>query len=182
LRTAGLDELPQLLNVLRGDMSLVGPRPEMPFIVKQYTPLQRQRLAAKPGITGLWQLSAERHDAIHVNLEYDLHYIRHQSLLLDGLILLETFIFTLEVAGKRLGGWIRRLIASGRAAPQGASALPTDGPAGDAPPRGRRWVPRATVMRERETIQSLARVEHQPDASQRSLISAARHLKVEDTE
>ncbi len=101
LRTAGLDELPQLLNVLRGDMSLVGPRPEMPFIVDKYTSLERQRLWAKPGITGLWQLSADRIDAIHVNLEYDLHYIRHQSLAFDTLILLETLFFTLEVVAKK---------------------------------------------------------------------------------
>lgn len=94
LRMTGLDELPQLLNVLRGEMSLVGPRPEMPFIVAEYTPLQRQRLLATPGITGLWQLSADRHVQIHENLEYDLYYIRHQSLMLDALILMETVFFT----------------------------------------------------------------------------------------
>jgi exopolysaccharide biosynthesis polyprenyl glycosylphosphotransferase len=75
LRRASLDELPQLLNVLRGDMSLVGPRPEMPFIVEQYSPLHRQRLAVKPGITGLWQLSADRAFLIHENIEYDLYYL-----------------------------------------------------------------------------------------------------------
>ncbi len=101
LRTAGLDELPQLINVIRGEMSLVGPRPEMPFIVDKYTPLERQRLWAKPGITGLWQLSADRADAIHANLEYDLHYIRHQSLVLDALVLLETLFFTIEIMVKK---------------------------------------------------------------------------------
>jgi hypothetical protein len=95
LRATGLDELPQLLNVLRGDMSLVGPRPEMPFIVDQYSPLERQRLLAKPGITGLWQLSADRHAEIHENIEYDLYYIGHQSLMMDALILLETLFFTI---------------------------------------------------------------------------------------
>jgi hypothetical protein len=95
LRASGFDELPQLLNVLRGDMSLVGPRPEMPFIVERYTSLQRKRLEVKPGLTGLWQLSADRHAEIHENIEYDLYYISHQSLMLDALILFETFCLTL---------------------------------------------------------------------------------------
>lgn len=95
LRIGGLDELPQLLNVVRGDMSLVGPRPEMPFIAERYTPLQRQRFSARPGITGLWQLSADRHGQIHENIEYDQYYVEHRSFLLDLLILLETVLFTL---------------------------------------------------------------------------------------
>jgi exopolysaccharide biosynthesis polyprenyl glycosylphosphotransferase len=98
LRASGLDELPQLINVLRGDMSLVGPRPEMPFIVDRYSPLERQRLRVKPGITGLWQLSADRHAEIHENIEYDLYYIDHRSLMLDALILLETVFFTTGLA------------------------------------------------------------------------------------
>src|SRR5262249_50855660 len=60
LRRTSLDELPQLINVFRGEMSLVGPRPEMPFIVEQYNTHHRQRLDVKPGITGIWQLSADR--------------------------------------------------------------------------------------------------------------------------
>ncbi len=75
LRRTSLDELPQLINVLLGHMSLVGPRPEMPFLVEQYNALQRRRLAVKPGITGLWQLSADRAFLIHENLEYDLYYL-----------------------------------------------------------------------------------------------------------
>jgi len=71
-------------------MSLVGPRPEMPFIVDSYSSLERKRLAVKPGITGLWQVSPARAFPIHENLQYDLHYIHHQSLLLDGAILLRT--------------------------------------------------------------------------------------------
>ncbi|MGB8768871.1 MAG: sugar transferase [Candidatus Korobacteraceae bacterium] len=93
LRKTSLDELPQLLNVLLGDMSLVGPRPEMPFIVEQYTPLHRQRLSVKPGITGLWQLSADRAFPIHENIEYDLYYVRHHSLFIDVAILLHTLLF-----------------------------------------------------------------------------------------
>ena len=90
LRRISLDELPQLINVLRGEMSLVGPRPEMPFIVDRYTQLERSRLAVKPGITGLWQISPGRAYPIHENLQYDLHYIRHRNLLLDAAILLRT--------------------------------------------------------------------------------------------
>ena len=93
LRRTSLDELPQLLNVLLGHMSLVGPRPEMPFIVEQYTPLQRRRLLAKPGMTGLWQLSADRAFPIHENIEYDLYYVRHRSLFMDVAILLHTLLF-----------------------------------------------------------------------------------------
>ena len=93
LRRSSLDELPQLLNVLCGDMSLVGPRPEMPFIAEEYSPLVRERLKVKPGITGLWQLSADRASLIHQNIEYDLYYVRHRSLFLDVAILLHTSIF-----------------------------------------------------------------------------------------
>ncbi len=60
LRKTSLDELPQLLNVLKGEMALVGPRPEMPYVVKEYTPYEAQRLSVLPGITGFWQLSADR--------------------------------------------------------------------------------------------------------------------------
>jgi lipopolysaccharide/colanic/teichoic acid biosynthesis glycosyltransferase len=87
LRRYSLDELPQLLNVLRGEMSIVGPRPEMPFIVATYGPIQRERLRAKPGLTGLWQISYARGEAIHENLDYDLYYIEHQSIMLDFVIM-----------------------------------------------------------------------------------------------
>lgn len=93
LRRTSLDEMPQLFNVLRGEMSLVGPRPEMPHIVVLYQPSQHQRLAVKPGITGLWQLSADRRFSIHENIEYDLYYIRHQNFFMDLAILLHTLLF-----------------------------------------------------------------------------------------
>ncbi len=99
LRRLSLDELPQLLNVLRGAMSLVGPRPEMPFIVEGYTPAERQRLILKPGITGLWQISADRAVPIHENLQYDLYYIEHQSLFLDLAIMLSTILFAARGVG-----------------------------------------------------------------------------------
>ncbi len=86
LRRYSLDELPNFLNVLRGNMSVVGPRPEMPFIVETYGALDRERLRAKPGVTGLWQISYARQDSIHSNLDYDLYYIENRSLLLDMVI------------------------------------------------------------------------------------------------
>ena len=96
LRRTSLDELPQLANVIIGDMSMVGPRPEMPFIVEQYNTLQRERLTVKPGITGLWQLSADRKFLIHENIEYDLYYIRNRSFFMDAAILLHTIIFAMR--------------------------------------------------------------------------------------
>ncbi len=92
LRRTSLDELPQLLNVLRGEMSLVGPRPEMPFITECYTPFQKQRFTVTPGMTGLWQISPHRNQAIHEHMEYDLFYIKHASFFFDlGIILLTPF-------------------------------------------------------------------------------------------
>jgi lipopolysaccharide/colanic/teichoic acid biosynthesis glycosyltransferase len=99
IRRISFDELPQLINVLKGEMSLVGPRPEMPFIVEKYTLLQRQRLAVKPGITGLWQVSPARANPIHENLHYDLHYIHHQNLVLDGVILIRTIAAVIRGVG-----------------------------------------------------------------------------------
>lgn len=90
IRRLSIDEAPQLINVLRGEMSLVGPRPEMPFIVARYHPFQCERLNAKPGITGLWQISPARAYPIHENLQYDLHYIRNQNFFLDCAIILRT--------------------------------------------------------------------------------------------
>jgi exopolysaccharide biosynthesis polyprenyl glycosylphosphotransferase len=99
LRRYSLDELPQVLNVLRGEMSIVGPRPEMPFIVATYGPLQRERLRAKPGLTGLWQISYARGEAIHENLDYDIYYIEHQSLLLDLVIICLTMFAVVKGTG-----------------------------------------------------------------------------------
>jgi exopolysaccharide biosynthesis polyprenyl glycosylphosphotransferase len=96
LRKVSLDELPQLWNVVKGDMSLVGPRPEMPFIVVQYGSRERQRLCVTPGITGLWQLSADRAFLIHENLQYDLYYIRHRGFFMDLAILLHTALFAVK--------------------------------------------------------------------------------------
>jgi lipopolysaccharide/colanic/teichoic acid biosynthesis glycosyltransferase len=96
LRETGLDELPQFVNVLFGEMSIVGPRPEMEFIAKDYSLFEKTRLFVKPGITGPWQLYADRTRPIHENLDYDLRYIKNYSLFLDFSIMLETVFFILK--------------------------------------------------------------------------------------
>jgi exopolysaccharide biosynthesis polyprenyl glycosylphosphotransferase len=99
LRRLSIDELPQLINVLRGEMSLVGPRPEMPFIVQKYGPLEQRRLKATPGITGLWQISPARAMPIHENMEFDLFYIDHRNVFLDCAILLRTITAVIRGIG-----------------------------------------------------------------------------------
>lgn len=96
LRKTSLDELPQIINVLKGEMSLVGPRPEMPFIVATYDDIHKARLAVLPGITGLWQLSADRRKPIHENMDYDLYYIKNMSFFLDITILINTLFFAIR--------------------------------------------------------------------------------------
>jgi lipopolysaccharide/colanic/teichoic acid biosynthesis glycosyltransferase len=81
---------------LIGNMSLVGPRPEMPFIVQEYNAEQRHRLQVKPGITGLWQLSADRAHPIHESMQYDLYYICNRNLFMDLAILIHTLFFALR--------------------------------------------------------------------------------------
>lgn len=90
LRRFSLDEFPQLLNVLRGEMSMVGPRPEMPFLVSKYTIWERRRLDVKPGLTGLWQIVGRKNLPLALNMEYDFYYIKNQSLLFDIVILIKT--------------------------------------------------------------------------------------------
>lgn len=90
LRRTSLDELPQFINVLRGEMSLVGPRPEQEFIAARYEPWQRQRLSVPPGMTGWWQVSGRSDLPMHLNTQYDLYYIRNYSLWLDLKILCKT--------------------------------------------------------------------------------------------
>ncbi len=99
LRKTSLDELPQLFNVLRGRMSMVGPRPEMDFIVSSYNAWQRRRLDVKPGITGLWQIMGRKDLPLHENLEYDFYYMRNQSVMLDMAILARTVVTVLKGRG-----------------------------------------------------------------------------------
>jgi lipopolysaccharide/colanic/teichoic acid biosynthesis glycosyltransferase len=90
LRRASLDELPQLFNVLKGEMSLVGPRPVPPYEVACYRPGDHKRLAALPGITGLWQVNGRCQVSFEEMIQMDLEYIRNASLWLDLEILLLT--------------------------------------------------------------------------------------------
>ena len=101
LRQLSLDELPQLVNILRGEMSLVGPRPEQPFIVEQYEPWQRARLLVKPGLTGWWQVNGRSDKPMHLHTKYDIYYVQNQSLWLDLKILLKTGPAVLRRTGAR---------------------------------------------------------------------------------
>ncbi|HEY0758406.1 MAG TPA: sugar transferase [Acidisarcina sp.] len=96
LRKTSIDEIPQLLNILKGEMALVGPRPEMAFVVANYSETHRQRLSVKPGLTGLWQISADRGRPIHENIQYDLYYIKNRSVFMDIAVLFHTVIFAMN--------------------------------------------------------------------------------------
>lgn len=99
LRKTSLDEAPQFLNVLQGEMSIVGPRPEMPFIVENYKNWERKRLDVKPGITGLWQVLGRKDMPLIDNLEYDFYYLQHRSVMLDLAILAKTVIIVITGKG-----------------------------------------------------------------------------------
>ena len=108
LRRSSHDELPNLLNVLRGEMTLIGPRPTLPAQVEQYTERQRGRLAVKPGITGWAQVNGRASLPWSERIELDLYYVEHRSLSLDLRILLRTPAMVLGGAGLykgRAGGW-----------------------------------------------------------------------------
>ena len=96
LRKTSIDELPQLINIIKGEMSMVGPRPEMPFIVDNYNLIEKKRLLVKPGLTGLWQVSPYRDSEINHNLEYDFYYIQNQGFVLDFVILIMTVFFAIR--------------------------------------------------------------------------------------
>ncbi len=99
LRRMSADELPQLFNVLRGEMSLVGPRPEQPWIVDRYEPWQRKRLSVMPGMTGWWQVNGRSDRPMFLNTEYDLYYIQNYSPILDLVILWKTIWVVLKGKG-----------------------------------------------------------------------------------
>lgn len=101
LRRHRLDELPQLFSVLIGDMSLVGPRPELPNVVAAYKSLHKKRLLVKPGITGLWQIMGNHNLEMYQDMKYDLYYLRKASLWLDMKILVMTIPFVLNPKWKQ---------------------------------------------------------------------------------
>ena len=90
LRRTSLDEFPQIWNVLRGDMSFVGPRPSLPYEAQLYEDWQKQRFLVRPGLTGLYQVSARNRVPIEEMIRIDLEYVRRESLFLDLKILLKT--------------------------------------------------------------------------------------------
>ncbi|MDD9795158.1 sugar transferase [Priestia megaterium] len=91
IRKTSIDELPQLFNVLKGDMSLVGPRPPLPREVAEYNEYHKQRLLVTPGCTGMWQVGGRSNIGFEEMVELDLYYITNQSNLLDCKIILKTF-------------------------------------------------------------------------------------------
>lgn len=99
LRKTSLDELPQLLNVVKGDMSMVGPRPPIPYEVAVYQPWHLQRLEVKPGITGWWQVKGRGRVTFDEMVRMDIHYIEHRSTALDLKILAMTPIAAVRGSG-----------------------------------------------------------------------------------
>jgi lipopolysaccharide/colanic/teichoic acid biosynthesis glycosyltransferase len=90
LRSSGLDELPQIINVLRGDMSLVGPRPCVPYEYEKYLPWQKERFNTLPGLTGLWQVSGKNKTTFEEMIQLDIRYVRTKSPWLDLAIIFKT--------------------------------------------------------------------------------------------
>ena len=126
LRAAGLDELPQLINVLRGEMSIVGPRPCLPSEYERFLPWQRERFRARPGLTGLWQVSGKNRTTFNQMMDFDIQYTRMQSLWLDLKIILKT-IPAVMVEVKQ---------TKRRATPSYLAPLERSNPRGQSAPRG----------------------------------------------
>jgi exopolysaccharide biosynthesis polyprenyl glycosylphosphotransferase len=99
LRHTSMDEIPQIINILNGEMSLVGPRPEMPYLVEKYDLWQRKRFAVPQGLTGWWQINGRSDRPMHLNTEDDLYYVQHYSLWLDLKILFRTVWSVLKGRG-----------------------------------------------------------------------------------
>lgn len=99
IRKSSIDELLQLINVIKGEMSLVGPRPPLPSEVKKYTIKQKLRLAVTPGMTGLWQVSGRSNLTFDEMIKLDLYYIKNKNILLDFIILLKTIPAVLKMDG-----------------------------------------------------------------------------------
>jgi lipopolysaccharide/colanic/teichoic acid biosynthesis glycosyltransferase len=104
LRASGLDELPQLWNVVRCQMSLIGPRPEQYELLAAYEPWQHERHLVKPGLTGWWQVNHRDAVPMRQNTERDLYYVRHQGPALDALILFRTAVLPFAALCNALRG------------------------------------------------------------------------------
>jgi len=128
LRATGLDELPQLINVLRGDMSIVGPRPCTPYEYEQYSPWHSRRLEALPGLTGLWQVSGKNKLNFEQMCELDIHYAKNSSIWVDLHIMLRTFPVLVsqanDIVGRRWAEWRKAKVAL-----QEPAAVPSAEPA-----------------------------------------------------
>ena len=96
IRALGIDELPQLINVLRGEMSFVGPRPCVPYEYEHYLPWQRERFSTLPGLTGLWQVSGKNRTTFDQMIRLDIHYAHHKSPWMDTRIILRTPLALLQ--------------------------------------------------------------------------------------
>jgi lipopolysaccharide/colanic/teichoic acid biosynthesis glycosyltransferase len=99
LRKTSLDELPPLINIIKGDMSLIGPRPELPEMVSLYEPWQHKRFTVPQGVTGWWQVNGRSDKPMHLNTQDDLYYIQHYSIWLDLQILLKTILVVIRGKG-----------------------------------------------------------------------------------
>ena len=113
LRALGLDELPQIFNVLRGEMSLVGPRPCTPHEFEHYLPAQKERVNAPPGLTGYWQVNGKNKTSFSQMISMDIYYATHMSVLMDLMIMLKTLpaigIQVVESLTRKTGATIGRL-------------------------------------------------------------------------
>ena len=98
MRRLSIDELPQLLNVLKGQMSMLGPRPAIPYELKYYDEIMLKRFSFRPGITGLWQVSGRSSLGYKEMVDLDISYIEHWSIWLDLKILLKTVLYVLKIS------------------------------------------------------------------------------------
>jgi len=120
LRASGLDELPQLINVLRGEMSLVGPRPCLPYEYEKYLPWQKKRFETLPGLTGLWQVSGKNRTTFVEMIQLDIKYAQGKSLIWDLKILLMTIpALMIQLVEAR---WVKRGFTRPKQQPQGSFA------------------------------------------------------------
>ena len=125
LRASGFDELPQIVNILRGEMSLVGPRPCLPYEYERYLPWQRRRFDATPGLTGLWQVSGKNRTTFDRMMHLDITYSRRKSFWLDQWILLMTpRAILIQIIDTRRGRRSAAAAAAAAAAPEPALASP----------------------------------------------------------